>query len=156
MLIIGASVGHPPETGFVFYSQEVQVSGGGISRDLNQQARKVYQSSRVRRETVLTNLTRSNSSMTFKVDIGMHRSLTEGYFDTVTENTTHYALENEFPRIPKNTTLVGEIARFLPIPEGSPIQSGLIELKNGTVSFVSLPCKMFRPPTQCLDLVGNR
>ncbi|KAI9463494.1 hypothetical protein HD554DRAFT_2175592 [Boletus coccyginus] len=35
--------------------------------------------------------------------------------------------------IPRNTTLVGEIKPFLPMPEGFPVQSGLIELKNGTV-----------------------
>lgn len=40
--------------------------------------------------------------------------------------------------IPRNTTLVGEIKQFLPMPEGFPVQSGLIELKNGTVSFVFL------------------
>ena len=41
-------------------------------------------------------------------------------------------------RVPKNTTLVGEIKQFLPIPEGSPIQSGLVELTNGTVRIVLL------------------
>ncbi|KAN0088857.1 hypothetical protein V8E55_005914 [Tylopilus felleus] len=38
-------------------------------------------------------------------------------------NATHLPLKNQLRRIPKNTTLVGEIKRFLPIPDGSPIQS---------------------------------
>ncbi|KAF8556436.1 FAD/NAD(P)-binding domain-containing protein [Imleria badia] len=48
-------------------------------------------------------------------------------------NATHFSPESNLRRIPKNTTLVGEIDRFLSIPEGSPIQSGLVELKNGTI-----------------------
>ena len=56
---------------------------------------------------------------------------------------SHFALENQLRRIPENTTLVGEIKQFLPVPEGSPIQYGLVELKNGTVSFVSLPWNVF-------------
>ncbi|KAF8556439.1 FAD/NAD(P)-binding domain-containing protein [Imleria badia] len=52
---------------------------------------------------------------------------------TVTDNATHEPLENQRRRILKNTTLVGEIERFLPISEGSPIQSGHVELKNGTI-----------------------
>jgi hypothetical protein len=76
-------------------------------------------------------------------------------FDTVIDNTTHVALENQLRRIPKNTTLVGEIEQFLPVPEGSPIQSGLVELKNGTVSFVSLPWNVFRQLTRCLDPIRD-
>ncbi|KAG8221572.1 hypothetical protein J3R82DRAFT_1814 [Butyriboletus roseoflavus] len=74
------------------------VSGSEISRDVNHQAAKVYQS--------------------FRPD---------------TESRLHYRLENYMRRIPQNTTLVGEIKQFLPISEGSPIQSGLVELKNGTI-----------------------
>ncbi|KAF8550557.1 FAD/NAD(P)-binding domain-containing protein [Imleria badia] len=48
-------------------------------------------------------------------------------------NGTHSALENEFRRIPKNTSLVGEIERFLPLSDESSIQSGHVELKNGTI-----------------------
>jgi hypothetical protein len=51
---------------------------------------------------------------------------------------------------------VGEIKRFLPIPEGSPIHSGLVELKNGTVSFVSLLWNVFRRLTRCIDPVWTR
>lgn len=42
-------------------------------------------------------------------------------------------------RIPKNTTLIGEINQFLHIPKDYPTQSGLIELRNGTVRSISLP-----------------
>ena len=56
--------------------------------------------------------------------------------DIAIDNLTHYALENSLRRIPQNTTLVEEIKQFFPIPEGSPIQSGFVELKNGTVGFV--------------------
>ncbi|KAH0836316.1 hypothetical protein J3R83DRAFT_7865 [Lanmaoa asiatica] len=82
------------------------VSGSEISRDLNHQARKVYQSFRVRHETF---------SLAWR------------------DHTQHYRMANAMRRIPKNTTLVGEIEQFLPIPEGSQIQSGLVELKNGTI-----------------------
>jgi len=58
--------------------------------------------------------------------------------DIAIDNQMHMALENFLRRIPQNTTLVGEIKQFLPIPEGFPIQSGLVELKNGTASFASL------------------
>ncbi|KAF8127436.1 hypothetical protein EV363DRAFT_1515362 [Boletus edulis] len=68
------------------------VSGTEISRDINRQARIIYQSFR-----------------------------------------THITLESRLRRIPDNTTLVGEIEQFLPIPEGSPIQSGFVKLKNGTI-----------------------
>lgn len=60
-------------------------------------------------------------------------------FDVVVDSRAHYRPENYIRRIPKNTTLVGEINQFLPISEGSPIHSGLVELKNGTVRFFSLP-----------------
>ncbi|KAF9229990.1 hypothetical protein BU15DRAFT_69582, partial [Melanogaster broomeanus] len=49
------------------------------------------------------------------------------------DTTAHYRLENFLHRLPRNTTFVGELKSFLPIPEGTPIQSGLIELVNGTV-----------------------
>ncbi|KAF9240430.1 hypothetical protein BU15DRAFT_45877 [Melanogaster broomeanus] len=51
----------------------------------------------------------------------------------VRHTTVHYRLENFLRRIPRNTTFVGELKSFLPIPEGTPIQSGLIELINGTI-----------------------
>ncbi|KAG6374681.1 FAD/NAD(P)-binding domain-containing protein [Boletus reticuloceps] len=74
------------------------VSGTEISRDINRQARIIYQS--------------------FRPD---------------KHNQTHITLESRLRRIPDNTTLVGEIEQFLPIPEGSPIQSGFVKLKNGTI-----------------------
>ncbi|KAF9240428.1 hypothetical protein BU15DRAFT_74021 [Melanogaster broomeanus] len=49
------------------------------------------------------------------------------------DTTAHYRLENFLRRLPSNTTFVGELKSFLPIPEGTPIQSGLIELINGTI-----------------------
>ena len=76
--------------------------------------------------------------MLFKPDNSMCQNLTKSdlyiIFDTVIDNATHIPLEIHLRRIPTNTTRVGEIKRFLPIPEGFPIQSGLVELKNGTVS----------------------
>ncbi|KAI9573780.1 hypothetical protein HD554DRAFT_2201978 [Boletus coccyginus] len=79
-------------------------TGSEVSRDLNHQARKIHQS--------------------FRLFI---------IFNNVIGNTTHLSLENHLRRIPKNTTLVGEIKRLFPIPEGFPIQSGFVELKNGTI-----------------------
>ncbi|KAF9240424.1 hypothetical protein BU15DRAFT_45765 [Melanogaster broomeanus] len=49
------------------------------------------------------------------------------------DTTAHYRLENYLHRVPRNTTFVGELKSFLPIAEGTPIQSGLIELVNGTI-----------------------
>ncbi|KAF9233778.1 hypothetical protein BU15DRAFT_53455, partial [Melanogaster broomeanus] len=51
----------------------------------------------------------------------------------VRNTTVHHRLENFVLRLPGNTTFVGELKSFLPIPEGTPIQSGLIELINGTI-----------------------
>ena len=67
-------------------------------------------------------------------------------FDTTVDDHMHYAKENDLRRIPKNTTLIGEIEQFLPIPEGSPIQSGRVVLKNGTVGFISLHCNVLQWP----------
>ena len=53
-------------------------------------------------------------------------------------------LEKTMRRLPMNTTLVGEIKQFLPIPEGSPIQLGLVELMNGTVGFLSPTWNVFQ------------
>ncbi|KAF8555876.1 FAD/NAD(P)-binding domain-containing protein [Imleria badia] len=48
-------------------------------------------------------------------------------------SATQRRQEKYMRRIPENTTLIGEIRQFLPIPEGSPIQSALVKLKNGTI-----------------------
>ncbi|KAF8438900.1 hypothetical protein L210DRAFT_3612667 [Boletus edulis BED1] len=66
-------------------------------------------------------------------DLNRHAGKVYQSFRPDTDGRLHYRLENYMRRIPKNTTLVGEIKQFLPIPEGSPIQSGLVELKNGTI-----------------------
>ncbi|KAF8553186.1 FAD/NAD(P)-binding domain-containing protein [Imleria badia] len=66
-------------------------------------------------------------------DLNRHAGKIFQSFRPDTDRRWHYRLENYVRRIPKNTTLVGEIKQFLPIPEGSPIQAGLVELKNGTV-----------------------
>ncbi|EGO03160.1 hypothetical protein SERLA73DRAFT_174607 [Serpula lacrymans var. lacrymans S7.3] len=47
--------------------------------------------------------------------------------------TAHYALINYLRRLPRNTTIVPEIKRFLPLDEDATIQSAGIELVNGTV-----------------------
>ncbi|KAG8215014.1 hypothetical protein J3R82DRAFT_8420 [Butyriboletus roseoflavus] len=54
-------------------------------------------------------------------------------FKAAKDSTSRNRLEMTVRRLPKNATLVGEIKQFLPIPEGSPIQSGLVELMNGTI-----------------------
>jgi hypothetical protein len=46
-----------------------------------------------------------------------------------------FPAHSDLGRIPKNTTFVGELESFLPIAEGTPIQSGRIELKNGIVRY---------------------
>ena len=78
----------------------------------------------------------SDPFVTFKIHDGMYQVAVKKLLTThtVIDNKTRYVLENEHRRIPPNTTLVGEIKQFLPISEGSPIQSGHVELKNGTVS----------------------
>ncbi|KAG9309498.1 hypothetical protein JVU11DRAFT_10469 [Chiua virens] len=48
-------------------------------------------------------------------------------------STFHCGLERPRRRIPENTTLIGEIDQFLPVPDRSSIQSGPIKLKNGTI-----------------------
>ncbi|KIJ63826.1 hypothetical protein HYDPIDRAFT_112795 [Hydnomerulius pinastri MD-312] len=49
------------------------------------------------------------------------------------DSAAHYRLANYMRRIPKNTTFVGEISRFIPVNEGQSMQSSQIELKNGTI-----------------------
>ncbi|KAI9573778.1 hypothetical protein HD554DRAFT_2166551 [Boletus coccyginus] len=71
-------------------------------------------------------------------DLNHHVRKVYQSFRPDTNNQMHIALENYLRRIPQNTTLVGEIKQFLPIPEGSPIQSGLVELKNGTARIDSV------------------
>ncbi|KAN0086218.1 hypothetical protein V8E55_007352 [Tylopilus felleus] len=66
-------------------------------------------------------------------DLNHHARKIYQSFRPDTDRRAHYRLENYMRRIPKNTTLVGEIKQFLPIPEGSTIQSGRVELMNGTI-----------------------
>ncbi|KAF8553187.1 FAD/NAD(P)-binding domain-containing protein [Imleria badia] len=66
-------------------------------------------------------------------DLNRHAGKVYQSFRPDTDRRWHWRLENYVRRLPKNTTCVGEIKQFLPIPEGSPIQAGLVELKNGTV-----------------------
>ncbi|KAF8553185.1 FAD/NAD(P)-binding domain-containing protein [Imleria badia] len=66
-------------------------------------------------------------------DLNRHAGKIYQSFRPDTDRRSHYRLENFVPRIPRNTTLVGEIKQFLPVPKGSPIQAGLVELNNGTV-----------------------
>ncbi|KAI9573779.1 hypothetical protein HD554DRAFT_2052569 [Boletus coccyginus] len=70
-----------------------------------------------------------------EISIELNHHVKEIYqsFRPETNNRTHRPLADKLRRIPQNTTLVGEIKQFLPIPEGSPIQSGLVELMNGTI-----------------------
>ncbi|KAF8556440.1 FAD/NAD(P)-binding domain-containing protein [Imleria badia] len=66
-------------------------------------------------------------------DLNYHAREIYQSFRPDNNNATHFSLANQLRRIPQNTTLVGEIKQFLPISEGSSIQYGHVELKNGTI-----------------------
>ncbi|KAF8556442.1 FAD/NAD(P)-binding domain-containing protein [Imleria badia] len=100
--------------------------------DLVRHARQYRRPEAYANQTVLL-VGASVSGSEISRDLNRHVRKIYQSFRPDNNNTTHLALENSLRWIPKNTTFVGEIDRFLPIPEGSPIQSGLVELKNDTM-----------------------
>ncbi|KAF8556446.1 FAD/NAD(P)-binding domain-containing protein [Imleria badia] len=75
----------------------------------------------------------SSSGTGISRDLNKHARNIYQSFRPDNNNGTPFALETRLRRLPKNTTLVGEIERFLPLSKGSSIQSGHVELKNGTI-----------------------
>ncbi|KAL0069327.1 hypothetical protein AAF712_003692 [Marasmius tenuissimus] len=70
-----------------------------------------------------------------EIGVELNPVVSKLYVSTRPDNVTapHYPLSFYVPRLPKNTSMIGEIKRFHPVEVGAAMKEGKIELVNGTV-----------------------